>query len=638
MVIDPSDNQSRVASNAAQRPTQQSAVTRLALRPSRALALPLLFTLALFLFGLLPSARENAAVRWAFWGAGALLLVWNAILLAAASRSGRTLTLEVVLRKQHYLQACAQLCIFAYWGWYWREVYAFAEFIAAQLILAYAFDSLLTWSRRSTFTLGFGPFPIVLSINLFLWFKLDWFYLQLLLVAVGFAGKEFCRWNKDGRRTHIFNPSSLTLGIFSIVLILTGSSHITWGTLISFTQFYPPYIYELIFLVSLPALYLWGVVTVTLSAAVTVYLLGLSYVGLTGSEIFPGSYIGIAVFLGMNLLITDPSTSPRTEFGRILFGMLYGLSIIVVFSLLTYVGTPAFYDKLLAVPILNLMIQGIDRAARSSGLKRFDPSRLGRSLMPRRRNLAYITLWAVFFIGMQYQSSSFRDSARLDEKALKLMAVGRQAEAAVLFREVVQNRPEYGAGYYKLGRALLQSGQPRAAVEPLRRAAELEPDETKVHTTLALALSSSGRPGEAVRHYQEAIRLDPDWLPALNGLAWLEATNPAVLNPREAVRIASHAAELTQRRNPMVLNALAAAYAAAGRFPEAVKTAEAAEALAVREKPKLAAQIRERLNLYRAGRPYVMSATTPELAAPLRTPPAEEGKPFKPRRVPRDAS
>ena len=72
--------------------------------------------------------------------------------------------------------------------------------IVAQILFAYAFDLLLTWSRRDTATLGFGPFPIVFSKNLFLWFRPDWFYLQFVMIALGFAAKELIRWNRDGRR------------------------------------------------------------------------------------------------------------------------------------------------------------------------------------------------------------------------------------------------------------------------------------------------------------------------------------------------------------------------------------------------------------------------------------------------------
>ena len=67
-------------------------------------------------------------------------------------------------------------------------------------LFACAFDMLLTWSRRDAYVLGFGPFPVIFSINLFLWFKPDWFYLQFLMVALGFAAKELIRWDKEGRR------------------------------------------------------------------------------------------------------------------------------------------------------------------------------------------------------------------------------------------------------------------------------------------------------------------------------------------------------------------------------------------------------------------------------------------------------
>jgi hypothetical protein len=109
------------------------------------------------------------------------------------------LNIEVSLRRPHYLQACIQTSLLLYWGHYWAPVYAQAPLFVAQLLFAYAFDMLLVWARRDTYSLGFGPFPVILSIQFFLWFKPDWYYLQFLMVALGFAGKEFVRWEKDGR-------------------------------------------------------------------------------------------------------------------------------------------------------------------------------------------------------------------------------------------------------------------------------------------------------------------------------------------------------------------------------------------------------------------------------------------------------
>jgi hypothetical protein len=363
-------------------------------------ALPLAISLLLVALAFLTPAREIPSLARVFFGAALVLGAGNVLLIAWARRAARTLTVEVVLRKQHYVQACAQASVLLYWGWYWPEVYNSAYLIAAQLLFAYAFDMLLGWSRHCTYTLGFGPVPVVFSINLFLWFKPDWFYLQFLLVAIGFVAKDLIRWNKDGRRVHIFNPSSFPLAVFGLALILTGTSDLTWGQQIASTQFYPPHMYLMLFLVGLPGQYFFGVTTMTLAAVVTTYAFGLAYYAATGIYFFYDSYIPIAVFLGMHLLFTDPSTSPRTELGRLMFGALYGASTLVLYQVLGTMGLPTFFDKLLQVPLLNVSITLIDRAAASRALRVLDPATLAPSLTRYGRHLAYMTIWAIVFGGM----------------------------------------------------------------------------------------------------------------------------------------------------------------------------------------------------------------------------------------------
>lgn len=376
-----------------------SAPSDRARRSRHLLALPLVSIVALVSLGLLPSVRASASVVWSFLAAAALLGLWLAWLLAVVGRRGRTLLVQVDLRKQHYLQACAQGAVLLYWGFYWREVYRSAHLIAAQLLFAYAFDMLLAWSRRDTYTLGFAPVPVILSTNLFLWFRAEWFYLQFLLVAVGFAAKDLIRWDKDGRRVHIFNPSSFPLGLCALALIVTGSTDMTWGQDIAATLNNPPNIYLMIFLVGLTGQFLFGVTTMTMSAVVTTYVFGLIYFAATSTYYFVDSYIPIAVFLGMHLLFTDPSTSPRSELGRILFGMLYGLGVVALYYVLGRIGAPTFYDKLMAVPLMNLAIKAIDRLAQGP-LGWLDPAALGRALTGRMRNLAYIGIWTVVFVAM----------------------------------------------------------------------------------------------------------------------------------------------------------------------------------------------------------------------------------------------
>jgi hypothetical protein len=235
---------------------------------------------------------------------------------------------------------------------------------------------------------------------LFLWFKPDWFYLQFLIVALGMSAKELIRWNKDGRRAHIFNPSSFPLAVISLALLATGTTHFTWGREIATTQFYPLHMYLVLFLIGLPGQFFFGVTLMTMSAVLTTYIFGLIYFATTGIYFFYDSYIPISVFLGMHLLFTDPSTSPRTDLGRVIFGVLYGLSTVALYQLLGKTGMPTFYDKLLQVPLLNLSIKVIDRIVRSPLLSRIDAVVFRHGLPPRRRHLAFMSVWASVFIAM----------------------------------------------------------------------------------------------------------------------------------------------------------------------------------------------------------------------------------------------
>jgi len=364
------------------------------------------FVAGLLVLSQLSVLEARPMVRTSIAAAAFFLLAWS-VLLFGVLRRGRKVTLEVVLRRQHYLQACLQGSLIVYWGFYWDEVLHAAPLIAAQLLFAYGFDSLLSWTHRRTWAFGFGPFPIIFSITLFFWFKDDWFYLQFGLVALGFLAKEFLRWTRDGINTHIFNPSSFPLAVVSVFLLLANATEITWGIQVAQTEFYPPQMYLAIFLIGMPGQYLFGVTPMTMAAIVTTFLCSAVYYAATGIFFFSDSHVPIAVFLGMTLLFTDPATSPRTEVGRVLYGVLYGLTTVVLYDLLLRFGMPGFYDKLLQVPLLNLSVKVLDRLApalRSLGgrglvLQRIDPSAWGRALV-RRRHLAYIGVWAVAFVAM----------------------------------------------------------------------------------------------------------------------------------------------------------------------------------------------------------------------------------------------
>jgi hypothetical protein len=357
------------------------------------------FVVGLLVLSQLPLLDARPVVRTSIVGAALVLLAWGALLFGVLRR-GQTVAFEVALRPQHYLQACLQGSLILYWGFYWREVYHAAPLIVAQLLFAYGFDSLLSWTNRRTFALGFGPFPIIFSLTLFFWFKDPFFYWQFVMVAIGFLAKEFLRWERDGRNTHIFNPSSFPLAVVSTFLLLFDATDMTWGFLVAQTEFYPPYIYLAIFLVALPGQYLFGVGPMTLAAVTTTFVFSQIYYLATGSYFFVDAHVPIAVFIGMTLLFTDPATSPRTLAGRLLFGVLYGLTTVGLYDLLIDANMPGFYDKLLQVPLLNLSVKWLDRLAASPQLKLLDPSAWSPAWAPRRRHLAYMGVWATAFAAM----------------------------------------------------------------------------------------------------------------------------------------------------------------------------------------------------------------------------------------------
>lgn len=372
----------------------------------RIFCLPAVLTALLMLLALTPRVRTSEILLESFCYAALVLLAWHAALYLRLRRrqsgSSDTATIpsdravQIQLRPQHYVQAAVQLSVFAYWGWFWRPVYEFAALIAAQLVFAYAFDMLLAWSRRERYVLGFGPFPIVFSINLFLWFRDDWFYLQFLMIAAGFLGKEFVQWRRNGRDTHIFNPSAFTLGLFSVVLLATGTTSLTWGQSIATTLTLAPFIYTFLFLAGLVVMYCFSITLIAGCAAAALFGLSAAYYALTGVPWFIDSDIPAAVFLGLHLLVTDPSTTPRSPLGKAIFGMLYGIGVFALYALLGALGVPTFYDKLLCVPLLNLSVQAIDRFAAwlpMRSVSRSTPAAV-------RANAFHIALWMLLFVSM----------------------------------------------------------------------------------------------------------------------------------------------------------------------------------------------------------------------------------------------
>jgi choline-sulfatase len=191
--------------------------------------------------------------------------------------------------------------------------------------------------------------------------------------------------------------------------------------------------------------------------------------------------------------------------------------------------------------------------------------------------------------------------------AFALRELGRNDEAIAHYEEAVRIKPDYVEAHNSLGLALVHAGRVGEAIAQYERALEINPNQAQVHNNFGNALQQTNRLPEAIAHYQQALRIKPDSVSALTNMAMILATNgdPRVRNGAEAVRLAERACEVTGRNNVGCLDTLAAAYAEAARFDDAVATAEQAEALARSAgQASVTSEIQERIALYRAHSPY----------------------------------
>ena len=191
--------------------------------------------------------------------------------------------------------------------------------------------------------------------------------------------------------------------------------------------------------------------------------------------------------------------------------------------------------------------------------------------------------------------------------AVTLAGHGQIDSAIAHYQNALEIKPDYAKAHNNLGNALVGRGQVDEAIAHFQKAMEIKPDYVDARRNLALALSLREETLKTLAQRREAIRSQPSDVAMLNNTAWMLATDPnaSVRNGAEAVKLAQWAMKLSGGNEPAFLGTLAAAYAEAGRFPEAVRTAEeAARSAGAKGNRMLAEQIRACLELYRSGKPY----------------------------------
>lgn len=187
------------------------------------------------------------------------------------------------------------------------------------------------------------------------------------------------------------------------------------------------------------------------------------------------------------------------------------------------------------------------------------------------------------------------------------LQLGQLDEAVAHFEKELEIVPNSADAHSNLGVVFLAKGHVEESIAHLEKALQIAPESADAHYNLGNALLRAGRVQEALTHYKKALQINPRDAETENNMAWVLATWPdaQVRDAAKALELAAHADSLTGGKRPIITATLAAAYAEAGRFPDAVLTAERAARLAADQGNKeLANSIRAQLELYQSNLPF----------------------------------
>jgi tetratricopeptide (TPR) repeat protein len=181
---------------------------------------------------------------------------------------------------------------------------------------------------------------------------------------------------------------------------------------------------------------------------------------------------------------------------------------------------------------------------------------------------------------------------------------GKTREAMVYFQNSLRINPRQAPIHSSMGVFFLEMGRINESLAHLQTAVEIEPKYADAHYNLGNTYLQMGQAKEALIQYNKALEIDPNDTQALNNMAWILATWPDALtrDAARAIALAERADSLTRGTSPMISATLAAAYAEAGRFPEALTTGRRALQLATAEgNAPRADSIRTQIETYQSG-------------------------------------
>ena len=189
-----------------------------------------------------------------------------------------------------------------------------------------------------------------------------------------------------------------------------------------------------------------------------------------------------------------------------------------------------------------------------------------------------------------------------------LAGVGDIGQARSHYNDVLRIEPENADVIGNLGTLYAREGKIDLAKQEFERALSIDPTNVASLNNLGRIHSMRNEPAAIMEHYRRALQKNPLLEQTAGSLSWILATSrdDALRDGPEAVKWAKQALQVAGGDDPRRLDQLAAAYAEANRFEEAVATSQQALQLAraKSEHEQLAREIAARLDLYRQGRPF----------------------------------
>lgn len=384
----------------------------------------------------------------------------------------------------------------------------------------------------------------------------------------------------------------------------------------------------------------------------TTYLLNTAWPkGLAFFHMYPtGGIPGWKVMLSLVLFILITTCVFRQAKSRpyLLMGWLWYVGMLVPVIGLVQTGSQARADRYTYLPLIGIFIiisWYLKEAARHIPAKKIV---LGISASVLIIAMIFLTrkqvgVWENDYTLFKHGAESTKLSyEKLCNYGSILSNMGKTDEAIEQYLKAIEDNANFFPSHVNLAGIYLIKGQADEAIHHYRAALQLKPDDTETINTLTYIYLSRGNVVDALMSLADSIRLNPaqielltksaagfyrlgnirqtlrcmemllniqpDNVKVLNSAGWVRAAShdENIRDPQKAIHFAQRACELTEYKDPQVLDTLGAAYAAAGNFEKAIETAlKAIELARSKGNDDLADKIQTRLDLYRQGKPYL---------------------------------